>query len=707
MTCFPTSASHVIKVRGNVELKLQLEKLEEYAKSNGLSAEQIEELANTAASAKHGETISSRLIRCLIPASTVPQSAIVQTISHMCTNVPSTNIQSLLVRWILLVYDYIDNKEKIHKLYGFIFYFIDNQVLLPHVCHLLYLLTRKEDVRHYRVRQLLELQTKLGPQPYLVGLLSIYKLYAPNLVTVVIPKTKRLFFPMRDRAWWSVIKTVQEHNQPMASLDTTNMAADRLKLADSSQIRGAPSTKRRKIDPVPSVQAETEPSDRGATVETAFTKLHRNEVSIIEIKDLKALLEIPEKVQFPSQAGSVLRNHLLQHVMSYTADPVIVSRFSYWLHDTLCDEMLDNTVAEEDITRIENLLEKLCSFCKFLQEGIPVVDRFLFRYLAQWNGHDFRNQLFQLISCCRMYPFEELYENLLEPLRKIFFAGSVYMKCHILLCLRELLQNYTIIELNRYKRDTLSGDHTSVELRPFTSLFEEEDCPIRPLSTIIDLIHFIDKLCAVGLQIENGHVLFMHLSLQFLEVVSRLPVDHSIPIACLPGTQLFFRPLFCSVALGPDRICKVLSNYKESFSQYKLLFKARKDETMDKNFYVAVETCNKLIRCVADSLWTGKAFKNIDEKSCFTFLPKHYDAKFDDVSKMFCVYLHQAYLGFAWKFLKETQPEENIGHPFGIKGHRDMFLKFLEREHLTGIQSFVSSFINRRVSQSTTQNLLS
>lgn len=31
----------------------------------------------------------------------------------------------------------------------------------PYVCHLLYLLTRKEDVRLYRVRKLLELQTKL------------------------------------------------------------------------------------------------------------------------------------------------------------------------------------------------------------------------------------------------------------------------------------------------------------------------------------------------------------------------------------------------------------------------------------------------------------------------------------------------------------------------------------------------------------------
>lgn len=39
--------------------------------------------------------------------------------------------------------------------------YIFNIFQTPYICHLLYLLTRKEDVRLYRVRKLLELQTKL------------------------------------------------------------------------------------------------------------------------------------------------------------------------------------------------------------------------------------------------------------------------------------------------------------------------------------------------------------------------------------------------------------------------------------------------------------------------------------------------------------------------------------------------------------------
>lgn len=39
------------------------------------------------------ESISARLIKFLIPATFVPEKAIVKTISYLCTNKPSTNMQ--------------------------------------------------------------------------------------------------------------------------------------------------------------------------------------------------------------------------------------------------------------------------------------------------------------------------------------------------------------------------------------------------------------------------------------------------------------------------------------------------------------------------------------------------------------------------------------------------------------------------------------
>ena len=39
------------------------------------------------------ESICSKLIKFLTPATVVPEKAVVNTISYMCTNKPSTNIQ--------------------------------------------------------------------------------------------------------------------------------------------------------------------------------------------------------------------------------------------------------------------------------------------------------------------------------------------------------------------------------------------------------------------------------------------------------------------------------------------------------------------------------------------------------------------------------------------------------------------------------------
>uniref|UniRef100_A0A8C9VJV0 Centromere protein I n=1 Tax=Scleropages formosus TaxID=113540 RepID=A0A8C9VJV0_SCLFO len=97
------------------------------------------------------------------------------------------NMQVLFVRWVLTVFDLIDSKDQLRAIYGFIFNFVTEENLCPYICHLLYLLTRKENVRPYRVRKLLELQTRMGCQPFLMHLLSVYKVYCPELVTISVP----------------------------------------------------------------------------------------------------------------------------------------------------------------------------------------------------------------------------------------------------------------------------------------------------------------------------------------------------------------------------------------------------------------------------------------------------------------------------------------------------------------------------------------
>ena len=61
-----------------------------------------------------------------------------------------------------------------HLMYDFILFF------RPQLCHLLYLLTRQNDVQPFRIRMVLDLQKRVGNEPHITALLSCYKLYTIN-----------------------------------------------------------------------------------------------------------------------------------------------------------------------------------------------------------------------------------------------------------------------------------------------------------------------------------------------------------------------------------------------------------------------------------------------------------------------------------------------------------------------------------------------
>ena len=53
-------------------------------------------------------------------------------------------------------------------------------------------MTEKEDVQLFRVKTLLSMQAAVGIAPHILSLLSIYKLYRPDLVAISLPSTQRV-----------------------------------------------------------------------------------------------------------------------------------------------------------------------------------------------------------------------------------------------------------------------------------------------------------------------------------------------------------------------------------------------------------------------------------------------------------------------------------------------------------------------------------
>ena len=70
----------------------------------------------------------SRVVRSLIPRTSVPSSAVLQLLGSQKGQ--TLSLQLLIIRWIVLIYDIIDNKADVHAIYGIIFYYLQNDELV-------------------------------------------------------------------------------------------------------------------------------------------------------------------------------------------------------------------------------------------------------------------------------------------------------------------------------------------------------------------------------------------------------------------------------------------------------------------------------------------------------------------------------------------------------------------------------------------------
>lgn len=119
------------------------------------------------------------LIRNLYPASKVPDIVVVKVVGCLGHGRAKLSYaaQASLLKWLIMVYDVLENQKVLSQLYGVLFNLIDtsalryvfkshsNVMLLlpaitnadsvrPQLCHLLSLITRRRHVRPFRIQVL-------------------------------------------------------------------------------------------------------------------------------------------------------------------------------------------------------------------------------------------------------------------------------------------------------------------------------------------------------------------------------------------------------------------------------------------------------------------------------------------------------------------------------------------------------------------------
>ena len=268
-------------------------------KNNALDQATVTTLAkNLYPLEKVSSKVVSRVVCCLGPSKSKPSAA----------------TQALLVKWLILVYDYLEDRNHLSRLYAVLFDLLDMLSLRKSLCHLLSVLTRRRHVKPFRIQALMELLSDSGEDGReLLGLLRVFKNFYPDIIVGDLGGLRRaggFFFKHPDPEWVEHMKELEQQN------------AERLKEVHASNFqvvrRG---TKRSKVEAViPDMQT---------------SRVSRNHTSLEELRDIGDFINKIDRIDMPNQIISTLGDALGQKYLLLVPSELAHWRLRDWLEGFL------------------------------------------------------------------------------------------------------------------------------------------------------------------------------------------------------------------------------------------------------------------------------------------------------------------------------------------------------------------------------------
>uniref|UniRef100_A0A8D1C6F9 Centromere protein I n=1 Tax=Sus scrofa TaxID=9823 RepID=A0A8D1C6F9_PIG len=648
-------------------LEKHLITVENVAWKSGLAPEGIDILLNVALSGKFGSAVNTRIFKCLIPATLISENSVVKAVSWLCVGKCSGSTKILFYRWLVAMFDFIDHKEQINLLYGFFFASLQDDSMCPYVCHLLCLLTKKENVKPFRVRKLLDLQVKMGMQPHLQALLSLYKFFVPTLISVSLPMRKKIFFKNSENLWKTALLAVRQRNQGLApeplKLMLTNVHPIKRKWNSHSL-----------IPVLNSHNASKESGKKGMNLCDYFNS--NGSFPLEQLKSFPQLLQNIHCLELPSQMGAVLNNSLLLHYINCVRDESVLLRLYHWLSQTLQEECIwykvNNYEHGKEFTNFLNTIIKA-------EEGFYSCEAFLYKSLPLWDGFCCRSQFLQLVSWIPFSSFSEMKPLLFDHLSRLFFTSTIYFKCSILQCLKELLQNWLL---------WLSMDiHVkSVTNSPLETTLGGS------LNSVSELIHYVGWLSTTAMRLESSSTFLLHFILDFYEKVCDIYINYNLPLVVLFPPGIFYLALLSLDSSVLNQLCYIMDRYRKNLTAAKkneLVQKAKSEFSFSSKTY---QEFNHYLTAMVGCLWTSKPFQKglyVDPKVLEKAAVAEYKNSLNLVH-------HPALLSYAVSFLLQGWPEERTVNMSSIRGKKwNWYLDYLFSEGLQGLKLFIKSSIHR------------
>ncbi|KAI1898123.1 hypothetical protein AGOR_G00069110 [Albula goreensis] len=660
--------------KGNDVLERHMAAVERVALSQGLPPEAVSVLLDFALSLRMGAALCIRILKILLPASVVPQDAVVNGISWLCVGKMPMNAQVMFIRWVLTVFDLIDSKDQLRAIYGFIFSFVTYESLCPYICHLLYLLTRKESIRPYRVRTLLELQTRMGKQPFLMHLLALYKVFSPELVPLSFPSKMKSGFRNHSTTWKAALSALQRKASERPTSD----------LSPPSPLKPPPLSKKRKLNSHLTVPLLTSVPMRVSSSNTALP--------LEQLRTFDQLLENLHRIELPAQMGSMLGSSLALHYLDCVRDDSAFLRLNFWLGHTLHEEFLFcRETGSPHVAEATQFLNMLISTQHSLQEGFSSTEVFLFKFLRVWDGSFLRAQILGLLSDVSVVPSSCIKDLLFDPLMQLFFTSSLFFKCSVVECLHRMLVRWLTWH-SVYAQDSQLDISVSSHTPQSMSLSGLMD-------SVVELVQFVGRIATVGLQMEGLHTLLLSFTLHFYQTVCDMYLKYDLPLVLMPPAGVFYPALLSPSPVIVDQLCRIMHRYRTNLVSAKHQEKQAKEA-----FHISRKTYqefNQYVVSMVNCLWNSRAFhpgtglELSEDLLAQSRVPEHWGA-LDLIH-------HPAFMGHALDFHQRCWPERKELDLNSIKvGKRwDWYTEFLFSKGYQGLQEFFQSSLRRRTSTET------
>merc|ERR550532_1816657 len=171
-----------------------------------------------------------------------------------------------------------------------------------------------------------------------------------------------------------------------------------------------------------------------------------------EMNTLKELIDNIHNLQLPANIVSLLGNSACVQIL--VLDQVLVERFSVNIYHLLHNEFLvqeGRKISLSELKRKYKRRETILDLIYKVQQGLPVIGRFLTEYFPFWDGKSHFGSFMKLLAQLQITDNKELHDCIISPiLSKHFQSYTMIEQLVFISYMHRLLRSWGVVEMDRF-----------------------------------------------------------------------------------------------------------------------------------------------------------------------------------------------------------------------------------------------------------------